>query len=176
MFRFPYLFEGDDIKNRDAVRNYLKSEGYTNGYVTVDNYDYFINDLVQIALNQGRSVDLNKACEMLTDILVDGVLYYESVAKAQIGEVKHVLLMHENDIEAHCLDKLILRIKKEGWNIVSPLESYKDPRLSQEPDTLYLGQGRIAAIAHVKTRVPYRSKWENVQALRDEFNKRKIVK
>lgn len=176
MFRFPYLFEGDDIKNRDAVRNHLKSMGYTNGYVTVDNYDYFINDLVQNAINEGRTVDLSKACEMLTDILVDGVQYYESVAKAQIGDVKHVLLMHENDIEAHCLDKLIVRIKKEGWNIVSPLDSYKDPLLSEEPDTLYLSQGRIAAIAHEKTGVPYRSKWETVQVLTDEFNRRKIVK
>lgn len=46
-FRYPFLHEGDTTESRDGVREFLSSAGYKNGYVTVDNYDYFIDDLVQ---------------------------------------------------------------------------------------------------------------------------------
>ena len=154
-FRYPYLDEGKSIEKRDGIRNFLKSKNYINGYVTVDNFDYFINALVQKALRSGEKVSYERACSMLVDIMWEGLEYYDQVAKKHIGKVRHVLLMHENDIEAFCLEKLITFIQDKGWKIISPERAFSEPLLSKEPNTLYLNQGRVAAIAHEKTGIKY---------------------
>lgn len=174
-FRYPFLHEGDSIESRDGVRDFLSRTGYKNGYVTVDNYDYFIDDLVQQALAKNEKVNLDKACDMLTDLMWDGIQYYDAVAKKYIGNVRHVLLMHENDIEALCLSKLVRHLRAKNWKIVSPTRAFSDPLLKDEPDTLYLNQGRVAAIAHVRSGKKYISKWESTDALTKEFERRKIV-
>lgn len=174
--RFPFLREGQTVEVRDRVRQYLRSQSYTNGYVTVDNYDYFIDDLVQGALSTQKRVDMNKACEMLVDLMWDGIEFYDSVAKKHIGTVRHVLLMHENDVAAYCLDKLISHINRKNWKVISPVRAFSDPLLKGDPDTLYLNQGRVAAIAHAKTGIQYKSRWESTSALRTEFDRRGIVR
>jgi peptidoglycan/xylan/chitin deacetylase (PgdA/CDA1 family) len=175
-FRYPYLNEGPTIEYRDGIREHLKTLGYSNGYVTVDNYDYFINDLVQTALKKGEKPDFEKACAMLTDLMWDGIELYSSLARKHLGQVRHTLLMHENDLEALCLEKLIFSIQRRGWKIISPTRAFQDPLLAkQEPDTLYLNQGRVAAMVHVKTGIKHISKWESEKALRDEFKRRQIV-
>lgn len=174
-FRFPYLHEGPTRKVRDQVRGHLRTRGYRNGYVTVDNYDYFIDDLVAQARREGRKVDMEKACRMLVDLMLDGVRFYDEVALRHIGPVRHVLLMHENDLEAYCLDWLIAGLRDAGWTIVAPARAFQQSALAEEPDTLYLGQGRVAALAHVKSGIEYVSKWESGNALRAEFQKRRIA-
>lgn len=174
-FRFPYLGEGATLESRDRVRKHLKSKEYKNGFVTVDNYDYFINDLVQSALRNGKKVHMDRACGLLVDLMWEGIRYYDTVAQKHIGKVRHVLLMHENDIEAFCLEDLITSLQTKGWKIVAPGRAFGDPLLANEPETLYLNQGRVAAIAHVKSGIKYRSPWENEEVLRVEFKKRKIV-
>jgi len=174
-FRYPFLHEGDSIEVRDGVRNFLAKAGYKNGYVTVDNYDYFIDDLVQQALEKNEKVNLDKACDMLVDLLWDGLQFYDSVANKYIGNVRHVLLMHENDIEALCLSKLVRHLRAKDWKVVSPTLAFSDPLLKDEPDTLYLNQGRVAAIAHVRSGKKYVSKWESTAALTTEFERRRIA-
>lgn len=46
-FRYPYLAHGETLKTRDRVRNFLTTTGYTNGYVTIDNQDWFMSALVE---------------------------------------------------------------------------------------------------------------------------------
>ncbi|MNC99972.1 hypothetical protein D3C83_184430 [compost metagenome] len=36
-----------------------------------------------------------------------------------------------------------------GWTIISPTVAYRDPIAAAEPDTLFLFQGRVAAIAYL---------------------------
>lgn len=175
-FRYPFLREGDTVESRDQIRKHLMTRGYRNGYVTVDNYDYFLDALVQDALAQGKRIDLNKACMMLVDLMWDGVRFYDSVAMNHIGKVRHVLLMHENDLQAQCLPDLISHLQKKQWKIISPILAFEESLLAQEPNTLYLSQGRVAAIAHANTGVKYRSDWESESAIRSEFIKRQIVR
>ena len=174
-FRYPYLHEGDTVQVRDGVREFLSKIGYKNGYVTVDNYDYFIDDLVQKALAEKKKVNLSRACRMLSDLTLEGLEFNDSLAQKYIGQVRHVLLMHENDVEATCLGHLVRRLKSHGWKIVSPSYAFSDPLMQYEPNTLHLSQGRVAALAHVKSGVKYVSKWESTLALAAEFSRRRIV-
>ncbi len=176
-FRFPYLKRGNDISTRDTIRSFLKENNYYNAYVTVDNFDWSMESLLQRAVRDGVKVSEKKLCKAYSELLWESIKYYDDMALKYLKRSPgHVLLLHENDIAALCLDKLIKFVRVKGWKIVNPVDSYKDSIAFKEPDTLYLGQGRVAGIIHEKTGVEIRSKWENVEALKVEFDRRKVFK
>lgn len=149
LHRFPYLNYGKDTADILAIQKKLAAEGYKNGYVTSDNYEWYINSLLVKAKQQGKEVDLALFEKVYVESIWDAVVFYDELAKKTIGRSpKHVLLLHEFDTSPLFLDALIKRIKAEGWKIISPQEAYKDKIAHSFPNTDYHGQGRIAAIAH----------------------------
>lgn len=148
-FRYPYLDEGKTVEDRDAIRKALKDMNYINGYVTVDNYDWYINSMMQKALKENRQVDFIKLEKFYIDHIWQSISFYDNIAKRTLGRSPaHVLLLHENDLAVLFIDKLIRHIKSQGWEIISPVEAYKDEIVSIIPDVLFNGQGRVAAIAY----------------------------
>ena len=89
-----------------------------------------------------------------------------------------MLLLHENDLAALCLDTLIEKIKVKGWKIISPVDAIKDPIYSKRPNTLFNGNGQIAALYHeakgVKLYDPWSHPWENGKLIRKEFDRRGV--
>ena len=174
-FRFPYLKEGKDLATRNIIREHLKQLGYRNGYVTVDSYDYAVNDFVRLARARTGKVDLDNACTVIGDLVTDGLAQEEQLADQHLkSEVSHVVLMHENDLTAYCLDKTIARIRKSGWTIVSPEKAYADTVLAPEPETLWLEQGRVAAAVQAKDGYRFKIKWETPGALEKWLKTRAI--
>lgn len=150
-FRFPYLHEGNTVEKRDAVRKFFKENDYINGYVTVDNYDWYMESIFQKSLKEKKEIDIDKFKAAYVDLLFDAVLFYDNIAKEALGRSpKHVLLLHENDIAALFIDSLIEKLQSEGWKIISPGEAYTDEIALHEPDVLLNNQGRVAAIAKEK--------------------------
>ena len=49
-YRFPYLDEGRDVARRDTLRAALRERGLLNAYVTVDNFDWTVDDLARKAM------------------------------------------------------------------------------------------------------------------------------
>ena len=45
------------------------------------------------------------------------------------------------------LAPLVSALRADGWHIVPTVEAYEDPIAARDPDTLWLGQGRVAALA-----------------------------
>ena len=150
-YRYPYLHEGSDRETRDRIRRYIHENGYKNGYVTVDNYDWYMDRLLQQALADGKQVDYSALKNAYISILWDAISFYDDVARRTLGRSpKHVLLLHENDLAALYLGDLIEHIRSKGWKIISAQEAYEDPIAEQVPDVLYNGQGRVSAIAKGK--------------------------
>lgn len=54
LFRFPYLREGDTLAKRDGMRQKMSELGYSNAYITLNNYDWYIEDLFQKAIADGK--------------------------------------------------------------------------------------------------------------------------
>lgn len=147
-FRFPFLDEGRTIADRDAIRKALNERGYFNGYVTVDNYDWYFDRLFQAALREKKKVDYEKLEQLYLEHLWQSLSFYDQMALAALGRSpKHVLLLHENDLAALFVDSLIEFLRAKGWKIISPAEAYKDPIAGTIPDVLLNNQGRIAALA-----------------------------
>jgi hypothetical protein len=149
-FRFPFLDEGtSDIERRDAVRAGLEERGLINGYVTVDTYDWFMASLFAEAFASGQEPDLGVVCDVYTQVLIDNVEFYDTIAREVLDRSPaHILLLHENDLAALCVDDLAYALIEAEWEIIPALEAYTDAIAEREPDTLFLGQGRVAALAH----------------------------
>jgi peptidoglycan/xylan/chitin deacetylase (PgdA/CDA1 family) len=154
-FRYPYLSEGETREKRDAVRAGLRTMGYISGYVTVDDYDWYIDRQANDAVKAGKKIDMAGLRDLYVYVLMDAVEFYDAIAVKTLGRSpKHVLLMHENDLAALFLPDLIAALRNKGWTIISPTVAFQDPIAEIEPDTLFLGQGRVAAIAHTKGMQP----------------------
>jgi peptidoglycan/xylan/chitin deacetylase (PgdA/CDA1 family) len=150
-FRYPYLDEGKDLDSRDRIRVALKDMGYINGYVTIDDYDWYLEKLFQDALIAGKTVDYYKLKNMYIQHIWKSVKFYDDMAIHILGRSpKHVLLLHENDLAALFIGDLIDYLREKGWEIISPEDAYDDPISKIIPDVLLNGQGRIGAIAKEK--------------------------
>jgi peptidoglycan-N-acetylglucosamine deacetylase len=148
-FRFPFLSEGQTREKRDAVRAGLRAMGYAQGYVTIDNYDWYLNTLANNAKKNGEAVDQAALRDLYVETLLQAVEFYDAITVKTLGRSpRHVLLLHENDLAALFVGDLAAALRKQGWTIVSPGDAFDDPIAKIEPDTLFLGQGRVAAIAH----------------------------
>ena len=164
-FRFPFLDEGRDVDQRDAVREGLEAMGLRNGYVTVDNYDWYLDVLAGEALAADPGFDREALRRLYVEVLLDAVRFYDDIARDTLGRSPaHVLLLHENDLAALFITDLVAALRADGWEIIPATEAYEDPIAGTVPDTLFNGQGRVAALAHAAGRVPR----ELVHPLEDE--------
>lgn len=148
-YRFPYLDEGRDLEKRDRLREALRERELRNGYVTVDTWDWYLVNLTQEARAADIEIDLDNLQDLYVDVITRSTLYYDAMAERTLGRSPHhVLLLHENDLAALFIDELVAVLEASGFRIIPATEAFADPIAGREPDTLYLGQGRIAALAH----------------------------
>ncbi len=146
-FRYPFLDEGRDHEKVNAMQTFLTRLGYQNGYVTVDNYDWYLDKLYQDAIKAGKAVNMAQMRRLYVDVLYAAITFYDDTAVKYLGHApKHVLLLHENDLAAYFIGDLVAKLESEGWEIISPLEAYQDPIAQQIPKTLFTGQGRVSAL------------------------------
>lgn len=135
-FRFPYLDEGQgDKAKRDAVRAGLKARGLQNGYVTVDGSDWNMEALTKQAVSANKAIDMAALSDLYVQTMVEAADYYDGLAVRTLGRSPaHVLLLHETDLAALFIDKLVAALRKDGWEIVTADEAYADPIANALPD------------------------------------------
>ncbi len=172
-FRHPYLHEGRTLEERDRVREALRAADYVSGYVTVDNYDWYLDRLFQEAIAARRAVDYERLRDVYVTLLVEGVEFYDGIAREALGRSPaHVLLLHENDLAALFIADLAAALRAKGWTIVSADEAYRDPIAGEEPKTLLLGQGRVVALAVDRGYAGRKGLWEDEDEIRAELERR----
>jgi peptidoglycan-N-acetylglucosamine deacetylase len=115
----------------------------------VDNYDWEMNRLLQKAIQTGKKVDYDKLRQLYLDVLLACIEFYDNMAVNLLGRSpKHVLLLHENDINALFIGDLVRELRKLGWQIISPKLAYTDAIATQVSSSIFLrNSGRIAEMA-----------------------------
>lgn len=147
-FRFPYLAEGKNKAQRQQVIDALHQLGYQEGYTTVNNHDYYLNKLLLQAVKAGKVIDYDKLRKLYLTIIWDCIATNQKLAYSVCNrKVKHVLLLHENDVTALFLKDLIEHIRAQGWKIISIEEAYQDEIATIPVTNTYSLVGRISAIA-----------------------------
>lgn len=152
LFRFPYLREGDNVQKRDGMKAMLKKHGYLNAYITLNNYDWYIENMFQSAIKKGVLIDFERMRQFYVQVMMESIEYYDEMAKTHLGRSpKHILLLHEMDISALYVGDLIDELRRRGWKIISPEEAYTDEIARYQPQRLFrYNPGRIGEIARDK--------------------------
>lgn len=178
-FRFPFLHEGKNEKDVAAVRAHLKKSGYTNGYVTVDTQDWYVDEVLRQKVAAGKKYDQAKLCKTYADMMSDEAELSDKISIGAIGRsVKQVILLHETDLNALCLADLIQNLKTKKWVFGSPDVAYQDPIAMLEPlPKTPLNNGRVYALAkEAGYKGPYFSKWVEETAIEKELESKQVWK
>lgn len=151
LFRFPYLREGNTKEKRDGMRSILDQMNYQNSYITLNNYDWYIESLFQRSFNSSN-FDFARMREFYVNVLIESIEYYDKMAITHLGRSpKHVLLLHEMDISALFIGDLIRALRKRGWKIISLEDAFTDEIAKYETQTIFpFNPGRIGEIAKDK--------------------------
>lgn len=134
-FRYPYLWEGDTLEKRHAVRQYLKDHKYHVAQVTLDFEDYLWNGPYARCAekNDAASIEWLKTSYMAT--AAEYVALGQSAAKLIYGrDIKHVLLVHIGGFETVMLPQLLESLKDQRFKFITLPEAEKDPAYKSDPD------------------------------------------
>jgi len=100
---------------------------------------------------QGRDINYVNLGKAYVESLMESVRFYADMAEHHLGlGPAHTLLLHENDLVAMFIGDLIRALQAESWTIIDARKAYEDPIANIVTDTLFNGQGRVAAMARVK--------------------------
>ena len=148
LFRFPYLKEGNTPEKIAQFRSLLQTQGYHNGYVTIDASDWAIDGRLRKKLRENPNADLAPFRQFYLEHLYDRAMFYENLAKQMTGRsIPHTLLLHHNLSSALFLGDLIALFKAKGWEIVPADQAFEDPIFKALPTNVPAGESLIWALA-----------------------------
>lgn len=150
LFRFPYLKEGHNPSKVDSLRNILSQNDYSNGYVTIDASDWYVNQrLIDKIKELGREkADIDKFKSFYVQHILERANYYEKLSfDLNKRHINHTLLLHHNLTSALFLDDLIAEFEKEGWEIIDAEKAYQDDIFKQIPNPEFAGESLIWSLA-----------------------------
>jgi peptidoglycan/xylan/chitin deacetylase (PgdA/CDA1 family) len=160
-FRFPYLWEGETLEKRRAVRAWLRGHGYRTAQVTLDFEDYTWNDAYARCSAQPEAAIPNaEAIAWLRQsYLVDAAEYVrlgrEEERIAFGHEIPNVLLLHATAFTTLMLPDLLDLLRKEGFRFAQLAEVEQDPAYAQDPDAALRYGGTLPDQFMDSRKLPY---------------------
>ncbi len=154
-FRYPFLWEGDTLEKRHAVRAYLQQNGYQIAQVSMDFEDYLWNAPYArcVAKQDERSIEALRASYLAT--ADQYITVFRDLTHTLYGrDVPYVLLMHIGAFDAKMLPDLIDLFRRRGFSFTALPDAMKDSVYREDPDMAlkYGGtfQEQVAAARHIK--------------------------
>ena len=132
-FRHPYLRVGLTKDKHDSLNYFLGQHGYVEAPVTIDNDDYLFAKAYHVALSQGDSATMTKIGEDYISYMEDKVKFYEKLSDQLWGrQIKHILLLHANKLNAEYMDELAEMYQRNGYDFISLKEALTDEVYREE--------------------------------------------
>ncbi len=127
-FRHPMTHTGDTQARKEAIEKFLVARGYKVTPHTLENSDFIFNAVYVDALRNHDGALAKRLREAYLDFTIAATEFAERVSPKIFGrEVTQTLLIHANDINADCLDEMLLRFAARGYHFVSLDEAMSDP-------------------------------------------------
>jgi peptidoglycan/xylan/chitin deacetylase (PgdA/CDA1 family) len=138
-FRHPYLHTGRLAATRDSVTSFLRGKGYRVAPVTFDNYDY----VFAAAFDRARGDETGgKIAAAYVDYMESVVAYYEQQSVQIVGrEIRQILLIHANALNARAFDALAARLEKRGYRFISLDRALEDEAYTRQQDEYFGAAG-----------------------------------
>ncbi len=134
-FRHPFLHVGLELEKRRAFESWLTEAGYTIAPVTMDNDEYMYAAAYASALRQGERDLARRLADDYVRYMEQSIEFWERVEQHVVGRpIRHVLLLHVNDINADCFDRLAVMMKRRGYRFITLDEALEDEAYSLPDD------------------------------------------
>jgi len=155
-FRYPFLWEGETLQKRHAVRSYLQEHGYRVAQVTIDFEDYAWND----AYGRCTGLQDTAALTWLKQSYLENAAEYIRLGRAeeQIAfghEIPNVMLLHATAFTTVMLPDLVDLLRKQGFHFESLAEVERDPVFNRDPDAALKYGGTLPGQFMDAGRLPY---------------------
>jgi peptidoglycan/xylan/chitin deacetylase (PgdA/CDA1 family) len=145
-FRHPYLHIGRDLETRREVERFLAERGYRVAPVTIDNEDYLFAAAYSKAAERGDEQMMRRIGTEYIRYTQRVFEYCERLSAALFGrEIKQILLLHANALNADYFGELAQMMKRRGYSFISLDEALRD-KAYRSADT-YIGEESINWLA-----------------------------
>lgn len=159
-FRYPFLMTGPTTEVKAAFEAFLKERGYKNAPVTVDNDDWVFNDALGPALERGDAELGGRIRKAYLEYMDGALAYYEGISRSLFHrEIPQVLLIHDSELTAECLDELLTNLERRGYRYITLDEALADPAYGT-PD-LFVGPQGFSYLIRWKMAFGQKADWEN---------------
>jgi peptidoglycan/xylan/chitin deacetylase (PgdA/CDA1 family) len=144
-FRHPFLHSGNSLEIKQELEKFLSERSYRIAPVTIDNSEWIFARAYDNALVRSDKQMAKRIAEAYIPYMEKKFAYFERQSMALFGyEMKQVLLIHANELNADYFDKLARMIEKRGYKFISLDEALTD-RAYTSADT-YAGPAGITWI------------------------------
>ncbi|MEX2088861.1 MAG: polysaccharide deacetylase family protein [Bacteroidota bacterium] len=127
-FRHTQLRTGPTKKYKEALDAFLASRGYTVAPVTLDNNEYIFAAVYSRAKEKNDSTVLRQVAHEYIGYMEEVFEHFERLSVALLGyEVKQILLLHANELNADYFEDVVQMIKRRGYKFILLEEALKDP-------------------------------------------------
>jgi peptidoglycan/xylan/chitin deacetylase (PgdA/CDA1 family) len=128
VFRFPFNHTGDTQEKHDAVAAFLKDRGYMTAPCTIDDEDWLFNATYFRANARHDEATAAKVRNAFLAYAAAEIDYYTALNKQVLGyEPPHIMLIHDNPLNADVIDDLLALFEKRGYRFVTLAQAEMDP-------------------------------------------------
>ena len=140
-FRHPFLETGNDAATKRRLDGFLAARGYTIAPVTVDSSDWMFAAVYNDAERRGDTT-LQRRVVRAYLVYVDAAFTFaERLSENLLGrDIKQVLLLHANALNATYLPAVLQRIRARGYRFISLGYSLTDAAYASQDS--YVGDGQ----------------------------------
>lgn len=127
-FRHPMTHTGDTVEKKEAIEKFLAARGYKVTPHTIENSDYIYNVGYAQAIQKGDKELAKRLHDAYLDFTIAATEFAEKISPQLFGrEIPQILVIHSNDINADCLDEVLLRFTERGYKFVPLDKAMADP-------------------------------------------------
>ena len=142
-FRHPFLHTGPSLEARQDFERFLAARGYTVAPVTIENSDYIFSRVYNEMKTKADAAGMRQTAGAYLRFTEAQLDFWEEAARTVVGRpLRHVLLLHDNEINADHLDELLALLRRRGYRFV-PLEEALRDEAYRLPDT-YAGRAGVS--------------------------------
>jgi peptidoglycan/xylan/chitin deacetylase (PgdA/CDA1 family) len=132
-FRHPFLQTGPTAETKKAFEAFLAQRGYRVAPVTVDTNDWMYAAVHADALARGDGAEAARVKEAYVASYGPVLDFFEDLTLRIFGRpIRHVLLVHANQLNAETLDAWTDALMKRGYTFVPLARALEDPAYASE--------------------------------------------
>ncbi|HEV2485134.1 MAG TPA: polysaccharide deacetylase family protein [Terracidiphilus sp.] len=134
-FRYPFLWEGDTLEKRRAVRSYLQKHGYRVAQVSLDFEDYAWNDAYAHCVAKQDAASIQWLRDSYLETAAEYIRLGREEQQIAFGhEIPNVMLLHATAFTTLMLPNLMDLLRKQGFTFAGLAQVESDPAYALDPD------------------------------------------